>query len=157
MADIKKALERVFGHEGGYVNDPHDKGGETKYGISKRSYPNVDIKKLTIEKASEIYRKDFWEPMNGDKIKDQSKADLLFDTGVNMGITTAIKMAQDVLGVAVDGVFGSISIERINEMDDFNKKMVDKRIQRYLSICAKNPTQKKYLDGWKRRALSFLK
>jgi len=50
----------ILRHEGGYVNNPNDPGGETKYGISKRSYPNVDIKNLTPEQALEIYHRDFW-------------------------------------------------------------------------------------------------
>ena len=60
MELFDKAMNFVGLMEGGYVNDPIDKGGETKYGISKRSYPNLDIKNLTKEQAREIYYKDFW-------------------------------------------------------------------------------------------------
>ena len=55
-----KAFEFTIGVEGGYVNDPSDPGGETKFGVSKKSYPNLDIKNLTITQAKEIYYKDYW-------------------------------------------------------------------------------------------------
>ena len=54
------AFERLIGHEGGYTAGVGDPGGETKFGISKRSYPREDIKNLTLEQAKVIYRKDFW-------------------------------------------------------------------------------------------------
>ena len=55
------AIPIVLENEGGYVNDPADPGGETKYGISKRSYPALDIKNLTVEQATAIYLRDFWQ------------------------------------------------------------------------------------------------
>lgn len=75
--------------EGGYSNDPKDAGGETKFGISKRSYPNLDIKNLTIEKAMEIYRKNYWEPLNLDKYSLPVSL-VIFDTAINMGRETAL-------------------------------------------------------------------
>jgi hypothetical protein len=58
---FERAVAFVLRHEGGYVNDPRDPGGETKYGISKRAYPRLDIKGLTEADAKEIYRRDYWE------------------------------------------------------------------------------------------------
>ena len=55
-------IEVVLEHEGGYVNDPHDAGGETNFGIAKRWYPDVDIKNLTKEQAKKIYHQDYWSP-----------------------------------------------------------------------------------------------
>ena len=62
MTDLiwNKAFDMVIGNEGGYVNDPYDKGRETKYGISKKQYPHVDIPSLTLEQARDIYHKDYW-------------------------------------------------------------------------------------------------
>ena len=54
---FNEIIEKVLEHEGGYVNDPHDAGGETNYGIAKRWYPNVDIKNLTKEQAKKIYKR----------------------------------------------------------------------------------------------------
>lgn len=99
------AFERVIGHEGGYVNDPADPGGETKWGISKRSYPHLDIRSLTREDAREIYRRDFWGRLQADRLP-ASVAYQLFDFAVNSGIETAVRYLQRALGVADDGIWG---------------------------------------------------
>ncbi len=64
----EKAISFVLKWEGGYSNDPYDSGGETKYGISKRSYPNLDIKNLTLEQAKEIYKRNYWDKIDGDNL-----------------------------------------------------------------------------------------
>ena len=61
MKNFNEIIEQVLEHEGGYVNDPKDLGGETKYGITKRFYPGVNIKELTKEKAKQIYKDDYWD------------------------------------------------------------------------------------------------
>ena len=66
---FRKAIEVILKYEGGYVNDPNDLGSETNFGISKRSYPNVDIKNLTKEQAIEIYHRDWWVRYEYDKMK----------------------------------------------------------------------------------------
>jgi lysozyme family protein len=105
MADFETAYDRVMGHEAGYVNDPNDPGGETKWGISKRSYPHLDIKSLTREDARAIYRRDFWQRIRADKLAD-GVAYQLFDFAVNSGIETAIRYLQRALLVADDGHWG---------------------------------------------------
>ena len=64
-------IEKVLEHEGGYVNDPDDAGGETNYGIAKRWYPNVDIKNLTKEQAKKIYHTDYWRRGKCDEVPPQ--------------------------------------------------------------------------------------
>jgi len=81
--------------EGGYSNNPLDSGGETKFGISKRSYPEIDIKNLTIERAMEIYRKNYWDPLKLDNYS-LPVALVIFDTAVNMGKETAIVLMKRV-------------------------------------------------------------
>lgn len=90
---FEQAFDLVIGHEGGYVNDPQDPGGETKFGISKRAYPNLDIKNLTIEQAREIYLRDYWLGAGCDHIADAAMAILLFDCAVNQGIARAKQLA----------------------------------------------------------------
>lgn len=85
-----KAIKVVLAHEGGYVNDPNDLGGETNFGISKRSYPTVDIKNLTREQAVEIYRGDWWERYRYGDIEDLDVATKVFDLAVNMGPVPAL-------------------------------------------------------------------
>jgi len=83
------AFDRLMGHEGGYVNNPNDPGGETNWGISKRSYPDVDIKNLTREDAKVIYKRDYWDKIDGDHLP-LSIAFQLFDFAVNSSVDTAL-------------------------------------------------------------------
>ena len=110
--DFLVAINRILGLEGGYVNDPLDPGGETNWGISKRSYPDVDIKNLTRDGAIGIYRRDFW---------DASKASLMpgvlgfqaLDFAVNSGPRIAIQKLQRALGVADDGWWGPVTAAKM--------------------------------------------
>ena len=90
---FEKAFDFVIGHEGGYVNDPQDPGGETKFGISKRAYPNEDIRSLTVERAREIYLRDYWLAAGCDRVADDAMATLLFDCAVNQGVGRAKQIA----------------------------------------------------------------
>ena len=103
------AINRVLGIEGGYVNNPADPGGETNWGISKRSYPNVDIKNLTRDQAIDIYHRDFWEAAAGESMSPAVAYQVL-DFSVNSGIGTAIRALQRAIGVADDGHFGAQSL-----------------------------------------------
>ena len=107
MVDFDAAFDRLLGHEGGYVNDPHDPGGETHWGISKRSYPHVDIRNLTREGAKAIYLRDFWAPLGS---IDGALKFQVFDAAVNHGIENALRMLQRAAGVADDGHFGPVSL-----------------------------------------------
>lgn len=98
-------FDRLIGVEGDYVNDPKDPGGETKYGISKRAYPALDIAGLTREEAKAIYLRDFWNPIEADMLP-AAAAFQVFDFAVNSGIETATRYLQRALGVADDGHFG---------------------------------------------------
>jgi lysozyme family protein len=103
--DFNTAFERLIGHEGGYVNDPRDPGGETKFGISKRSYPAEDIAGMTLERAKRIYLRDYWGPVGCDAVPDAIRFDL-FDMAVNSGVKPAIKTLQRAAGEVVDGILG---------------------------------------------------
>jgi len=108
--NFDKAFNAIVGVEGGYVNDPKDPGGETKYGISKRSYPNEDIKNLTPERAKELYRRDFWTAIHGDELT-WPLALFLFDAAVNHGPETAVTVLQKSLGVKQDGSMGPRTVK----------------------------------------------
>lgn len=84
MSNFDRAFAVVVGVEGGYVNDPNDPGGETKFGLSKRANPDLDIKNLTIGMAQDRYRTRYWNPHNLDAL-EYGKALLVFDTAVNGG------------------------------------------------------------------------
>ena len=90
MNEFDKALKFVLKWEGGYSNDPNDPGGETKYGISKRSYPHEDIKNMTLERAKKIYYENYWLKVGCDKLPFPLNI-VVFDTAVNMGRSRAGK------------------------------------------------------------------
>jgi len=90
MTAFDRAVDLVLQLEGGYVNDPRDPGGETKYGISKRSYPDVDIAALTREDAIAIYHRDFWMPV-ASVVADPQMRMLVFDSAVNHGLSRALE------------------------------------------------------------------
>jgi lysozyme family protein len=102
LACITLIINRI---EGGYVNDPQDPGGETKYGISKASYPNLDIAGLTFDQAAAIYYSDYWAPSGASALAGQLDLWLL-DGAINHGVDEAVKLLQRVCGVAEDGALG---------------------------------------------------
>jgi len=109
------AFEKLIGHEGGYVNDPKDRGGETNFGISKKAYPGEDILNMTLERAKLLYRRDYWGPAGCDLVPDSVKFHV-FDMAVNSGVVAAIKNIQRTVGVPVDGVFGPQTLQAISYM-----------------------------------------
>ncbi len=109
------SFEKLIGHEGGYVNHPADPGGETNFGISKRSYPLEDIKGMTLARAKELYRRDFWAQAGCDAVPEPLKFDL-FDMAVNSGVRQAIKTLQQALGVNPDGLLGAKTLQAAQEM-----------------------------------------
>lgn len=113
------AFTRLLGHEGRYTEGKDDPGGETNWGISKRSYPNEDIKNMTQARAKEIYLADFWNRINADRLPDGVAWQLL-DFAVNSGIETAVRYLQRALGCADDGHWGPVSqaaADRATESD----------------------------------------
>lgn len=150
MAEFELAIPTVLANEGGYVNDPNDPGGETKYGIDKESYPNVDIKNLTMAQATAIYLRDFWK---FDGLLNQDVANKLFDSYVNMK-HAAIKVAQQVVGTTADGAYGPNTEHLINAMDSgfFLSKFRAALASHYQEIVATHPSEAKFLNGWLRRA-----
>jgi lysozyme family protein len=109
MSGFEQAALLVMKHEGGYANDPRDPGGETNWGISKRSYPTLDIRALTREQALDIYRRDFWEPLKCDEMP-YGLAVQVFDHGFNAGRSSGARLLQRTLGLTEDGVLGPITL-----------------------------------------------
>jgi lysozyme family protein len=148
------AFDRIIGHEAGYVNDPNDPGGETKWGISKRSYPNLDIKNLTRDEAKKIYYYDFWMKINGEKLPDGVSYQLL-DFAINSGIVTAIRYFQRALGVADDGHFGPISQLAADKMSESD--MIMHILGERLDFMTKLSNWPHHGKGWARRIAKNLK
>ena len=156
-----QAVEVVLAHEGGYVNDPTDPGGETKYGISKRSYPRLDIKNLTIEDAKEIYYRDWWQRYGYGRLQDETVATKLLDMAVNVGPSTAHKLLQEALvflgfAVDVDGLIGPQTIGAANKTDPRRLLQVLRWLaaHHYYRIAAQRTQSQAFLMGWLKRAYS---
>lgn len=150
MADFNLAIPIVLENEGGYVNNPKDPGGETKYGISRKAYPNLDIKNLTRDTAIEIYHSDFWK---FDGVNDQRLATKIFDAYVNMG-HTAIKLLQKLLGQVQDGGWGPNTQAAVNSRipELLLQNYRDALVQHYQDIVDANPAEIVFLPGWIIRA-----
>lgn len=144
------AVTHVIEREGGYVNDPRDPGGETKYGISKRAYPNLDIASLTLRDAQQIYKTDYWDPIRGDELHDRV-AFVVFDCAVNQGVSRAVKLLQRTVGVKEDGVFGPVTLSaaKVQSWSGFVERFQAERILHYASL----PTWPTFGRGWCRRAI----
>lgn len=114
--NFDKAFDILLGHEGELSDHPKDRGGLTKYGISQRAYPNEDIVNLTVERAKELYERDYWRPVGCELVPDGIKFDL-FDMAVNSGRAAAIRNLQRACGVPADGQLGPLTMKAIEGMD----------------------------------------
>ena len=154
MKTFKEIIEQVLEHEGGYVNDPKDLGGETKYGITKRFYPDIDIKNLTIEQAKDIYKKDYWDKNKVESLP-QNLWHIYFDMCVNMGKRTAVKVLQRAAvnrgnDIEVDGGLGPMTIGALKGVELDRVRAF--RVKYYVDLITAKPEQEKFFLGWFRRA-----
>lgn len=146
--DFIGCVSLVIKDEGGYVNDPSDRGGETKFGISKRAYPNENIKELTYERARSIYKKEYWDTCHCDELPDEIKY-IHFDTGVNMGVRMAIKLLQRASGLKDDGMWGKDTLEASKHVT--LERYAQERNLQYNDIVKQRPQNSKFLKGWLNR------
>jgi lysozyme family protein len=170
--NFNKILKFTLKHEGGFVDDPNDPGGMTNLGISFRFLKGVnpslgdinddgvvdehDIEEMTVDQASKIYKVAFWDACKCDKLPFPLDC-LVFDTGVNMGTGTAIKMLQRSLnsqynsGLKEDGGFGPKTMAALADITDnrkFGKAYLQSRRDYYNSLAENRPKFKRYLKGW---------
>lgn len=155
------AFPWTIGEEGGFQNDPRDKGnwtggavgvGElrgTKFGISAASYPNIDIENLTIADALPIAKHDFWDVFKGDSLPPAVSLGV-FDFGYNAGVSEAVKTLQHVLGITADGIVGPHTITACAAYDPqvLCQKFTDQRIEAYKMM----PEWPLYGADWEARA-----
>ena len=177
MADFNAAFDVTMKAEGGYVNDPDDPGGETYKGIARSRNPkwsgwiNIDLLKNVADfpknmesdaslqqKVRDLYEANYWDKIQGDQIEDQDVAESIFDFAVNAGPRTSAKLAQMAVEAKADGVIGPVTLKKINADDKraFLAVFALAKIGRYVSICEKRHTSRKYFFGWVRRTLEGL-
>lgn len=149
-----QCVDKVLSHEGGYVNNPSDPGGETQWGISKRAYPHLDIKNLTRDAAIQIYRRDYWDRAQCDKLPP-TLAYLLFDCAVNSGIGQATRFLQRAIGVADDGQIGPLTIAAVQRYDQ--ESLCARYIGQRLDFMSRLSVWDVFSKGWARRLADQLK
>jgi hypothetical protein len=132
---FRKGMAFILKWEGGYVNDPDDPGKATKWGISQRAYPDLDIKNLSEEDCLRIYAKDYWDACNCDDIPFPSNV-AVFDTAVNCGVDRAKKWFNEA-----------------ESLEDF----MNSRKQHYYNLLNQNIGYSKYIKGWLRRLADLQK
>ena len=182
MPDFNNQLiEELIEREGGYVNDPQDRGGETNYGITKKvanknGYVG-DMKKLPYEFAFNLYKKSYWHTLRLDEISKISEklAVQLFDFGINSGIANAGHCLQVVLNVlnqkqdiyhdlVTDGIVGSKTIVAINKFIEHRQEqglhvLIEairaQRISFCIDIAVNDESQEKYQFGWLHRIVNL--
>jgi lysozyme family protein len=142
MSDLfKLALTFSLRWEGGekYTNIKDDPGGETKYGISKRAYPDIDIKSLTLAEAEQIYYNDYWLKAGCDKM-DKDLGIVVFDAAVNCGVGRTKSWLAELK-----------EKESLEAGKRSARWMIQRRIQYYKDIVVKKPALNKFLKGWLNR------
>lgn len=177
MADFYAAIPIVMEHEvgfaddpeGGYVDDPADRGGATKWGISLRLLKQLDmdidgdgdidaldIRALTRERAGKIFQQEFWR---FERLRSQDVATKMFDTAVNCSVRVSTKIAQRSLNwlgwrLAVDGLLGPVTVAAINNAPEaeFFREYRARQADFYARIVLRRPSQERFLLGWMRRA-----
>lgn len=165
MADYRSLIPHILKWEGGWGNDPDDKGGPTMKGVTlatytaychKKGWPTPSqkqLKEITIAEWTDIFKSMFWDRCKGDQINNQSIANLIVDWVWTSGVY-GIRFSQRVLGVKDDGIVGPNTLSIINNYPDKKelfKKLWDRRKQHFESIAKSRPGNAKFLKGWLNR------
>lgn len=140
----------------GYVNDPSDSGGETKFGVAQSSHPNLSITELTLAQACDIYKNEYWAMNHCDKLPYPIDV-IHFDGGVNMGSSRATIFLQAAAGVKADGSFGPQTLRAVLALDPWNTAidMLNQRAVFYTNLAVKKPQNAKFLKGWLARVTNL--
>ena len=161
MADYKKLTPFILEWEGGYANDPDDRGGATNRGVTIGTFRHyygqqatvADLRAMTQQQWESIFLKGYWIPWRGDRIENQSVADICVDWAWASGTGTSIKQVQRLLAVSADGIVGQKTLAAIGRADQrlLHARIKAARLAFVEGIARRSPSQKKFLRGWKRR------
>ena len=155
LVEFDDIIEKVLEHEGGIVDDPKDAGGLTNMGISQRAYPDEDIRGLTVERAKELYKRDYWDRYRTGDLPDRLRH-IYVDMCINMGGGRAIKILQEACNsknatkIDVDGGIGPATIKAASSVEPFRLRAY--RVMFYAELVMKKPEQERFWVGWFRRS-----
>ena len=164
----EKSFAEVLKSEGGYVNDPHDHGGETNLGVTKAAWAEYmgrpiadgEMKALTPDIVKPFYKIRYWDKCKCDFLPAGVDY-MVFDLAVNGGVGRGAKMLQTVVGVNADGAIGPATLAALAALKDDPKVLIGKMSQYkesfYKAIVAAKPDQEKFLKGWLNRIQSVQK
>lgn len=159
---IEKMIVDIVVREGGYVNRLSDRGGPTKYGITIKTLSDwrkcectpLDVKNLTIEEASAIYKENYINKPGIIRINDEKLVVLVFDMCVHSGVSAAIKTLQRCVGTQPDGILGAVTlgvIKAFKDPSEVRERFLNSRLAYLNNIIARDPTQVEYEKGWNNR------
>jgi lysozyme family protein len=149
MNRFEACMPFVFEEEGGYADHPADPGGETNFGISKRQYPDLDIRALTRDQAMAIYRRDYWDAFRCDELPIGMDL-MMFDAAVQHQPKTAVSLIQRAVGAAVDGMIGPATLGAARAAD-LEKAIIRYFIARaglYTNLITADASKAAFRDGW---------
>ena len=155
LSKFDDIIEKVLEHEGGLVDDSKDAGGLTNMGISQRAYPDEDIRGLTVERAKELYKRDYWDRYRTSDLPDRLRH-IYVDMCINMGGGRAIKILQEAcnsknaIKIDVDGGIGPATIKAASNVEPFRLRAY--RVMFYAELVMKKPEQERFWVGWFKRS-----
>lgn len=162
---IESLISKVIEREGGYVNHPNDHGGPTNWGITqatlaawrKQPVTAFQVQTLSQTEARHIYRDQYFRGL--EDVTNPEVLEFLFDYAMNSGTRRAVKALQTVLGVTADGEFGPISKAALAKVDQATLywPLVCERLDNFMRIAARDPSQVVFLEGWANRVREFWK
>lgn len=160
MANSNLFKPFILKWEGGFANDPLDRGGATNKGITIGTFRQFygkdatveQLKRITDDQWTRIFKSGYWDRWKADHITNQAVANILVDWVWSSGIN-GIKIPQRVLGVADDGIVGEKTLAALNAQNpaEFFAKIHTERIKFVEDIVRRNPTQARFIKGWKNR------
>ena len=155
-SNFDESLAMVLKHEGGWVNHPKDPGGETNMGVTKRVWEEWigqrvapgSLKTLTVDDVAPLYKEKYWDRVRGDDLP--SGVDYaVFDFAVNSGVSRAIRMLQQIVGVTADGIIGPKTLAAVRDRNP--RDLIDEICDKRLAFLQGLPTWPTFGRGWSRR------
>jgi lysozyme family protein len=163
--DFLTAFKRTVGLEGGFVDHPLDRGGPTKYGLSQKANPDLDIPNLTIEEAQKVYYERYWKLLNIDGIESELIKLEIFDTAVNCGVRQAKLILQDALNflgesLLLDAKIGPQTIRAVHfwikkDVAALFKALNGFQFMCYAEIVEHDHSQRVFSRGWMQRIQQY--